>query len=95
MTRAQDARAAELPESGDLSELIQSARKKFKKIQWVLAPTESQHYNGRIEAHSKLIKRLMRSQLRMIRKQPIGLFESIFELKKLFSKIVGRKTNPQ
>ena len=31
----------------------------------------------------------MRSQLRMIRKQTISLFESIFELKKLFSKIVG------
>ena len=89
MTRAQEARAAELPESGDLAELIKSARQKFKKIQWVLAPTESQHYNGRVEAHNKLIKRLLRSQLRMIRKQPIGLFESIFELKKLFSKIVG------
>ena len=57
MTRAQEARAAELPESGDLAELIKSARQKFKKIQWVLAPTESQHYNGRVEAHNKLIKR--------------------------------------
>ena len=55
----------------------------------MLAPTESQHYNGRVEAHNKLIKRLMRSQLRMIRKQTISLFDSIFELKKLFSKIVG------
>ena len=89
VTRAQEAQAAELPESGDLSAIITSAQKKFKTIQWVLAPTESQHYNGRGEAHNKLIKRLMRSQLRMIRKQTISLFDSIFELKKLFSKIVG------
>ena len=81
VTRAQEARAADLPESGDLSEIITSAQKKFKKILWVLAPTESQHYNGRIEAYNKLIKRLMRSQLRMIRKQQFIMFESIFELK--------------
>ena len=50
------------------------ARKKYKTIEWHVVPVEARHYNGRIEALNKQIKRLLRTQLGLIPMQPIPEF---------------------
>ena len=73
--------------SVDIEKSFKEAAKAFKDTRWVLAPTESQHFNGKIEQANKQVKQLMRSQLRIVRKQKFGRFESIFELTSLMTKI--------
>ena len=77
------------PESLDRIDIMGDAMKKFKSIQWHVAPVEAQHYNGRVEAFNKQIKRLLRTQLGLIRKQPISEFQSIFDINSYFHKICG------
>ena len=78
-------------QSEDLEQIdvTADARKKYKTIEWHVAPVEAQHYNGRIEAFNKQIKRLLRTQLGVIRKQPIPEFNSIFDINSYFFKICG------
>ena len=56
----------------DVEKAFKEAAKAFKDTRWVLAPTESQHFNGKIEQANKQVKHLMRSQLRIVRKQKFG-----------------------
>ena len=64
----------------DQIDIMGDARRKYKTIEWHVAPVEAQHYNGRIEAFNKQIKRLLRTQLGLIRKQPIPEFKAIFDI---------------
>ena len=77
----------ETADSIDVEKAFKAAAKTFKDTKWVLAPTEAQHFNGKIEQANKMCKSLMRSQLRLVRKQKLGRFESIFELTSLMTKI--------
>ena len=74
--------------SVDVEKAFNAAAKTFKETKWVLAPTESQHFNGKIEQANKMCKSLMRSQLRLVRKQKLGRFNSIYELTSLMTKII-------
>ena len=76
-------------ESLDQIDIMGDALKRFKSIEWHVAPVEAQHYNGRVEAFNKQIKRLLRTQLGLIRKQPISEFQSIFDINSYFHKICG------
>ena len=46
--------------SVDVEKAFTAAAKTFKETKWVLAPTESQHFNGKIEQANKMCKSLMR-----------------------------------
>ena len=61
----------------------------FKDTLIFLAPTEAQHRSGSIESHIRLVKSMLRSSMRRIRKQPLHPFGSIFELDLVLSKIAG------
>merc|ERR1712215_571389 len=61
----------------------------FKNTLIFLAPTEAQHRSGNIESHIRLVKSMLRSSMRRIRKQPLHPFGSIFELDLVLSKIAG------
>merc|ERR1712002_831285 len=65
------------------------ARGFFKDTLIFLAPTEAQHRSGCIESHVKLMKNMLRSSMRRIRKQPLHPFGSIFQLDLILSKIAG------
>ena len=59
----------------------------FKDTLIFLAPTESQHRSGSIESHVKLVKKMLRSSMRRIKKQPLHPFGSIFQLDLILSKL--------
>ena len=40
----------------DVEKALREAAKTFKDTRWVLAPTESQHFNGKIEQANKQVK---------------------------------------
>ena len=65
------------------------ARGFFKDTLIFLAPTEAQHRSGCIESHVKLMKNMLRSSMRRIRKQSLHPFSSIFQLDLILSKITG------
>merc|ERR1712002_757942 len=65
------------------------ARGFFKDTLIFLAPTEAQHRSGSIEAHVKLMKNMLRSSMRCIKKQSLHPFSSIFQLDLILSKITG------
>ena len=67
----------------------QGARGWLRNTLIYLAPTESQHRSGTIESHIKLIKTMLRSAMRRIKKQPLHPFGSIFELDLILTKIAG------
>ena len=61
----------------------------FKDTLIFLAPTEAQHRSGSIESHIRLVKSMLRSSMRRIRKQPLHPFGSIFQLDLILTKIAG------
>ena len=69
--------------------LCKGARGWLKDTLVYLAPTEAQHRSGTVESHIKMIKTMLRSSCRRIRKQPMHPFESIFDLDLLLVKIAG------
>ena len=61
-------------------EIIKEAKRHFSGTQFFLAQVEGQHANGKVEANNILIKRWIRSLIGLLRKQSLGLFESILSI---------------
>ena len=59
-------------------------RKTFTGTKFFLCPVEAKHANGLVKSNNKLIKRLLRSQLGLIKKKTLGVFESLISLQMLF-----------
>ena len=70
----------------NIDTMLKQTEKYFKNSEFVIAPTESQHYNGKVEANIKVAKDLMRSFLKCRKGQPMK-FESIFDLSNLLLKV--------
>ena len=80
--------AADAAEPG-IYNRCQGSRGFFKNTLIFLAPTEAQHRSGSIESHVRLVKTMLRSSMRRIKKQPLHPFGSIFQLDLILTKISG------
>ena len=85
------ARANEKEENEEITEkktlnMIAEAKKSFKRTQFIIAPTESQHYDSSTEILNKQAKKMIRTFMGRIRKQNLPP-TPFFQLQHLLTKV--------